>query len=65
MNNQFKKKERVLIGFFLFIPLLLLITFGILPIIEIVSYSFTSWNGISSYKTWVGIDNYIQVLTTL
>ncbi len=64
MNNQFKKKERVLIGLFLFIPLLLLITFGILPIIEIVSYSFTSWNGISSYKTPVGVDNYIKVLTT-
>ena len=35
-----------------------------MPIIEIVSYSFTSWNGISSYKTPVGVDNYIKILTT-
>lgn len=64
MNNQLKKKERALIGLFLFIPLLLLVTFGLLPLIEIISYSLTSWNGVSSHKTMVGLSNYIKILTT-
>ncbi|WP_195263787.1 sugar ABC transporter permease [Clostridium sp. 1001275B_160808_H3] len=64
MNNiNLRKKERKIIFLFLFFPLLLLFLFGFLPIIELFIYSFTSWNGISKTKEFVGFDNYIKVLT--
>lgn len=63
MNSR-HKQERVLIGLLLFIPIVLLITFGILPLFEMLYYSLTSWNGISREKTFIGLENYIKVLTT-
>lgn len=63
MQNSINKKERQLISFFLFCPLLLLFTFGIYPIIAITQYSFTSWNGLSPTKEYVGFANYVKILT--
>lgn len=63
MRNNIYKKERQLISCFLFCPLLLLLTFGIYPIIAIIEYSFTSWNGLSPTKTYVGLANYVKILT--
>lgn len=63
MQSNKTKKERQLISFFLFCPLLLLFTFGIYPIVAIVEYSFTSWNGLSPTKTYVGFSNYVKILT--
>lgn len=48
---------------FLFVPLLLLVVFGLLPIFGIFYYSFTNWDGISSSYQFVGFSNYIKVLT--
>lgn len=62
-NNNLRKKERQILFLFLFFPLLLLILFGFLPIIELIFYSFTSWNGLSSNKEFIGFANYIKVLT--
>ena len=44
-------------------PLLLLGVFTYLPIVNMVSYSFTKWDGLSPTKQFVGIDNYVQVFT--
>ena len=63
MRSNTNKKERQLISFFLFCPLLLLVTFGIYPIIAIIQYSFTSWNGLSPTKEYVGFANYVKILT--
>lgn len=63
MRNNTNKKERQLISFFLFCPLLLLFTFGVYPIIAIIQYSFTSWNGLSPTKEYVGLANYVKILT--
>ena len=63
MQNNINKKEKQLISFFLFCPLLLLFTFGIYPIIAIIQYSFTSWNGLSPTKEYVGFANYVKILT--
>lgn len=62
-NNILKKKERKIIFLFLFFPLTLLILFGIIPVIALIFYSFTSWNGLSTVKEFVGIDNYIKILS--
>lgn len=63
MRSNIHRKERQLIGFFLFCPLLLLFTFGIYPMIALIEYSFTSWNGLSPTKNYVGLTNYIKILT--
>lgn len=63
MRNNSYKKERQLISCFLFCPLLLLFIFGLYPILAILEYSFTSWNGLSPTKTYVGFTNYIKILT--
>lgn len=65
MNNtkNIEKKERQIIFLFLFFPLLLLILFGVIPVLNLIYYSFTSWNGISSVKEFIGFKNYITILT--
>ncbi len=63
MRSNIHRKERQLIGFFLFCPLLLLFTFGIYPMIALIEYSFTSLNGLSPTKNYVGLTNYIKILT--
>lgn len=48
---------------YLFVPLALLITFTYLPVANMFSYSFTSWDGLDKTKDWVGLDNYIRIFT--
>lgn len=48
---------------YLLAPLGLLITFTYLPVANMVSYSFTSWDGLAKTKDWVGLENYIRIFT--
>lgn len=48
---------------YLFVPLALLITFTYLPVANMFSYSFTSWDGLDKTKDWVGLENYIRIFT--
>lgn len=48
---------------FLLIPMILLIIFTYLPLVDMVKFSFFQWDGISPTKTWAGIQNYIDVFT--
>lgn len=47
---------------FLSLPILLLVIFGILPIINLIVISFTSWNGMGTTFEWVGLDNYTTLV---
>lgn len=49
--------------FYLLAPLSLLITFTYLPVANMFSYSFTSWDGLDKTKDWVGLENYIRIFT--
>jgi ABC-type sugar transport system permease subunit len=40
-----------------------LITFTYLPVANMFSYSFTSWDGLDKTKDWVGLENYIRIFT--
>jgi multiple sugar transport system permease protein len=48
---------------FLIAPLALLITFTYVPVVNLVYYSVTSWDGVSPDKTFVGTRNFVQLFT--
>ena len=53
-------------GFFLFMaPALVAFTLvQLIPTVMGIGYSFTDWNGISKAKHFVGVQNYITILTS-
>ena len=48
---------------FLVAPLTLLIAFTYVPVVNLVHYSVTSWDGVSPDKTFVGTRNFVQLFT--
>ncbi|HOJ99765.1 MAG: sugar ABC transporter permease [Treponemataceae bacterium] len=55
-------QKKVIITLFLCVPLLLLLVFGYLPILNMIGYSFTRWDGLGK-KEWVGLANYLELFT--
>ncbi|RCG29904.1 sugar ABC transporter permease [Sphaerisporangium album] len=48
---------------FLAVPLIMLVTFTYVPVANMISYSFTDWDGVSPDKDFVGLGNYAQLFT--
>ena len=48
---------------FLAAPLALLVTFTYVPVGNLLFYSLTSWDGVSPDRTFVGVDNYVELFT--
>ncbi|WP_062213747.1 carbohydrate ABC transporter permease [Demequina oxidasica] len=48
---------------FLIVPLIFLCLFTLLPVANMIWYSFTEWNGLSKDKEYVGLGNYIEFFT--
>lgn len=46
---------------FLLAPLVLLVTFTYVPVVEMLGFSLTSWDGLDPAKKFVGLDNYIEI----
>jgi multiple sugar transport system permease protein len=44
-------------------PLILLVTFTYVPVANMISYSFTDWDGVSPDSEFVGLDNYARLFT--
>jgi multiple sugar transport system permease protein len=69
LNNQPRRimQKKLLLRlapwFYLFVPVGLLLLFTYLPVANMFSYSFTSWDGLDKQKDWVGLDNYIRIFT--
>ncbi|MFD2729388.1 carbohydrate ABC transporter permease [Enterococcus camelliae] len=67
---MFKKKlsrdaeKRLIIFSFTILPVILLLVFSYYPLVKMLQYSVSDWNGYSPNKTFVGLDNYKTVLTT-
>ena len=55
-----KVQKRLLIGTFMIVPLLLLLTFTYIPFAKMVQFSFYDMKYIGP-RTWVGIQNYVDV----
>ncbi|HRU29782.1 MAG TPA: sugar ABC transporter permease [Treponema sp.] len=60
--QKFPRAKKVIITLFLCVPLLLLLVFGYLPILNMIGYSFTRWDGLGK-KEWVGLANYLELFT--
>ena len=56
-------EKRILVFSFTIIPVLLLLVFSYYPLIKMIQYSLTVWNGYSQNSNFVGLDNYKTVLT--
>ncbi|CAM5650822.1 carbohydrate ABC transporter permease [Streptomyces griseomycini] len=48
---------------FLAAPLTLLVTFTYLPVADMIGYSFTDWDGVSPTRSYVGAENYTDLVT--
>lgn len=59
---SYKKQKIILITIFLFVPLLLLIVFTYLPVVNIIWYSLNDWNGLSPMEFCL-FDNYIEIFS--
>lgn len=64
-KNKLSKKweKRLLVFSFTIIPILLLLVFSYYPLVKMVQYSLTDWNGYSKGPNFVGLENYKTVLT--
>lgn len=62
-NLSYANQRKLIILAFSLIPVVLLITFAYLPVINMFKYSFTSWNGYSKNMEYVGFKNYINIFT--
>lgn len=60
---SYKKQKMVISIVFLFVPVLLLLTFTYWPATQMVQYSFTDWDGISKTKNYVGLENYKTIFS--
>lgn len=58
---DYKTQKYIVLVAFLAIPLLLLGLFTYYPAVNLVFQSFTSWNGVSATKKWVGLANYKEL----
>lgn len=56
-------EKRILVFSFTIIPVLLLLVFSYYPLIKMIQYSLTDWNGYSQNSNFVGLNNYKTVLT--
>lgn len=62
-NLSYKVQKRITIITFLILPLVFLIVFTFIPAINMIYYSFTSWNGYSLTKQFIGFANYKRIFT--
>jgi raffinose/stachyose/melibiose transport system permease protein len=63
LNLSYKAQRRLIIFLFSAIPVFLLLLFSYYPLVKMLQYSFTDWDGMSPSSKNVGFDNYLQVFT--
>jgi raffinose/stachyose/melibiose transport system permease protein len=60
--NSLTNQKKLFIVSFLFIPVLLLLLFVVYPMLSLLWMSFTSWDGVTSVKEFIFLDNYKKML---
>lgn len=62
-NWSYSNQRKLIIFAFSIVPIILLVTFAYLPVVNMVKYSFTDWNGFSKHLDYVGLKNYKTIFT--
>src|ERR1051326_3170419 len=55
--------QRLTPWLFLAVPLAFLLTFTYVPVVNLLHYSLTDWDGFSARKNFVGVHNYVELFT--
>lgn len=63
LELSYKAQRRLIIFLFSAIPVFLLLLFSYYPLVKMIQYSFTDWNGTSPTKNSVGFENYLKIFT--
>ncbi|MBO2446324.1 sugar ABC transporter permease [Actinomadura barringtoniae] len=48
---------------YLLAPMVLLVAFTYIPVVNMLLYSFTDWDGLSPTRDYVGLDNYVDLFS--
>ncbi len=56
-----KAQKVIIITAFLFVPVVLLLLFTYVPLVDMFKISFEKWNGTSKVHQFIGFDNYIEI----
>ncbi|WOO88259.1 sugar ABC transporter permease [Mollicutes bacterium LVI A0078] len=62
-NSNIQDEQTRTIKQFLFVPILLVVLFTIIPFLLMVYYSFTDWDGFSTSYNFIGLENYKMLFT--
>ena len=62
-KTNYRLQRRIIVVLFTIVPVALLLVFSYLPLVKMIQYSFTDWDGISAHSHFVGLQNYKTVLT--
>ena len=61
--TNYRLQKSIFVVLFTIVPVALLLVFSYLPLVKMIQYSFTDWDGISAHSNFVGLQNYKTVLT--
>lgn len=61
--KSIRKSRNRFILLSLTIPVILLVMFVVYPSLDLIAMSFTSWDGISPHRTFIGVGNYVDMFT--
>lgn len=62
-KTNYRLQKKLVIVMFTIVPVALLLVFSYLPLVKMIQYSVTNWDGISAHSDFVGLENYKTVLT--
>ncbi|MCX7711881.1 MAG: sugar ABC transporter permease [Clostridia bacterium] len=60
--NSLARQRNIFIISFLFIPMMLLLAFVLYPTIDLFRMSLTSWDGLTTTKEFIGLENFRKIL---
>lgn len=60
-HSALERNQRISGTFFIIPSLVLCFIFMIIPLIDVIRYSFTDWNGMSKEYNYIGFENYLHL----
>ncbi len=60
---DYRKQKKLIVVLFTIIPIALLLVFSYYPLLKMIQYSLTDWDGFSPSSHFVGLQNYKTVFT--